>query len=103
MIDWHVSPLNNSNICQTDRIDNIVGAIERNRKAMCLAKMNEYMYWGGRKQGIAFFFLLLFCSQMKPEKPVYTVICILYYIMAHLLWQKHNERGLFWQKLHSCQ
>ena len=31
----------------------------------------------------------LFCSQMKPEKPVYTVICILYYIMAHLHLQKH--------------
>ena len=37
---------------------------------------------------------------MKTEKPVYTAICMLYYIyMAHLLLQKHTERGLFRPKL----
>ena len=30
---------------------------------------------------------------MKPEKPVKTVIYILYHIMAHKLLQKHNERA----------
>ena len=36
---------------------------------------------------------------MKTEKPVYTAICILHYIMMHLLLQKNTERGLFRHKL----
>ena len=56
--------------------------------------------WVSRYWSEEFLFIkCLFCSQMKTEKPVYTAICILYYIMAHLLLQKNTERDLFRHKL----